>query len=286
MAETYMTLTTNACDAAVAAALAAGTTVTFKYLAVGDGGGSYYEPTKDQTVLRGEKWRGECTVSRDPGNAKRVIITASIPSNVGGFQVREAAVLLADGTMMVVSKQPLSDKVAPSSGAGKDMTIQLYVEVVDQVAVTIIVDPSAQWTPLQNFNAHAENADIHTTAAEKSAINTHMADEVRHISAIERQAWNGKADPSDLITITLPVASWVKDNTREMWTQAVTHSSIMDGVRIGISVDDDTQLALMDAGVTLRIDNNNGTATAKAFGAIPEGNITVQLTLTPVEVVA
>ena len=166
------------------------------------------------------------------------------------------------------------------------MTIQLYVEVVDQVAVTIIVDPSAQWTPLQNFNAHAENADIHTTAAEKSAINTHMADEVRHISAIERQAWNGKADPSDLITVTLPVASWVKDNTREMWTQAVTHSSIMDGVRIGISVDDDTQLALMDAGVTLRIDNNNGTATAKAFGAIPEGNITVQLTLTPVEVVA
>lgn len=96
----------------------------------------------------------------------------------------------------------------------------------------------------------------------------------------------GKADPSDLITITLPVASWVKDSTREMWTQAVTHSSIVNDVRIGISVDDDTQLALMDAGVTLRIDNNNGTATAKAFGAIPEGNITAQLTLTPVEVVA
>ncbi|WP_066452695.1 hypothetical protein [Anaerotruncus rubiinfantis] len=96
----------------------------------------------------------------------------------------------------------------------------------------------------------------------------------------------GKADPSDLITVTLPVASWVKDSTREMWTQAVTHSSIVDDVRIGISVDDDTQLALMDAGVTLRIDNNNGTATAKAFGAIPESNITVQLTLTPVEVVA
>lgn len=96
----------------------------------------------------------------------------------------------------------------------------------------------------------------------------------------------GKADPSDLITVTLPVASWVKDSAREMWTQAVTHSSIVDDVRIGISVDDDTQLALMDAGVTLRIDNNNGTATAKAFGAIPESNITVQLTLTPVEVVA
>ena len=176
MAETYMTLTTNACDAAVAAALATGATVTFKYLAVGDGGGSYYEPAKDQTALRGEKWRGECVVSRDPGNAKRVIITASIPSSVGGFQVREAGVFLADGTMMVASKQPLSDKVAPSSGAGKDMTIQLYVEVVDQIAVTITINPSAQWAPLQDFNAHVENMDIHTTAAEKSAINTHLTD--------------------------------------------------------------------------------------------------------------
>lgn len=107
------------------------------------------------------------------------------------------------------------------------------------------------------------------------------------ISVTENKAYySSGGGKSDLITVTLPVASWVKDSTREMWTQAVTHSSIMDGVRIGISVDDDTQLALMDAGVTLRIDNNNGTATAKAFGAIPESNITAQLTLTPVEVVA
>ncbi|RGX53764.1 hypothetical protein DWV16_16185 [Anaerotruncus sp. AF02-27] len=132
----------------------------------------------------------------------------------------------------------------------------------------------------------AENANNYVHPATHSAQMIDETDTRKFVTPDEKAAWNGKADPSDLITITLPVASWVKDSTREMWTQAVTHSSIVNDVRIGISVDDDTQLALMDAGVTLRIDNNNGTATAKAFGAIPESNITVQLTLTPVEVVA
>ena len=132
----------------------------------------------------------------------------------------------------------------------------------------------------------AENANNYVHPATHSAQMIDETDTRMFVTPAEKADWNGKADPSDLITITLPVASWVKDSTREMWTQAVTHSSIVDGVRIGVSVDDDTQLALMNAGVTLRIDNNNGTATAKAFGAIPESNITVQLTLTPVEVVA
>lgn len=132
----------------------------------------------------------------------------------------------------------------------------------------------------------AENANNYVHPATHSAQMIDETDARKFVTPAEKAAWNGKADPSDLITVTLPVASWVKDSTREMWTQAVTHSSIVNDVRIGISVDDDTQLALMDAGVTLRIDNNNGTATAKAFGAIPESNITVQLTLTPVEVVA
>lgn len=67
MAEQYYTITTNAGDEAIAAALASGTTKTFVYGAVGDGGGNYYELTKDQTALRGEKWRGNCEVSKDPG---------------------------------------------------------------------------------------------------------------------------------------------------------------------------------------------------------------------------
>ncbi|WP_147539259.1 phage tail protein [Anaerotruncus rubiinfantis] len=279
MAETYMTLTTNACDAAVAAALATGATVTFKYLAVGDGGGSYYEPAKDQTALRGEKWRGECVVSRDPGNAKRVIITASIPSSVGGFQVREAGVFLADGTMMVASKQPLSDKVAPSSGAGKDMTIQLYVEVVDQIAVTITINPSAQWAPLQDFNAHVENMDIHTTAAEKSAINTHLTDEVRHISATERQTWNGKAETATYTT-TLPAAGW--QGAAAPYTQTVAVAGILvtdtPHYTAVYSGTNDQKIAQQEAWSMVSEDSTaNGSITFVCFEDKPEVDLALQL---------
>ena len=153
--------------------------------------------------------------------------------------------------------------------------------------ITQFLDENAAST--DNFNRPIREANAAFAEIDQQ-ITSHTADLSNlqaNLDAAEA-AIAGKADPSDLITVTLPVASWVKDSTREMWTQAVTHSSIVDDVRIGISVDDDTQLALMDAGVvSLRIDNNNnGTATAKAFGAIPESNITVQLTLTPVEVVA
>lgn len=151
--------------------------------------------------------------------------------------------------------------------------------------ITQFLDENAAST--DNFNRPIREANAAFAEIDQQ-ITSHTADLSNlqaNLDAAEA-AIAGKADPSDLITVTLPVASWVKDSTREMWTQAVTHSSIVNDVRIGISVDDDTQLALMDAGVTLRIDNNNGTATAKAFGAIPESNITVQLTLTPVEVVA
>ena len=153
--------------------------------------------------------------------------------------------------------------------------------------ITQFLDENAAST--DNFNRPIREANAAFAEIDQQ-ITSHTADLSNlqaNLDAAEA-AIAGKADPSDLLTVTRPVASWVKDSTREMWTQAVTHSSIVDDVRIGISVDDDTQLAPMDAGVvSLRIDNNNnGTATAKAFGAIPESNITVQLTLTPVEVVA
>ena len=190
MAEQYYTITTNAGDEAIAAALASGTTKTFVYGAVGDGGGNYYELTKDQTALRGEKWRGNCEVSKDPGNSKRVIVTFSIPSTVGGFQVREAGVFDADGVLMGVSKQPLSDKVAPDSGASKDMSIRLYFEVVDPGAVTITVDSSAQYVPRSEFDDHVSDTDIHMEVGEKASIATHLADKIAHITGDERRGWN------------------------------------------------------------------------------------------------
>ncbi len=226
MAQTYYSLTTNACDAAAAAALATGTQIAFTQMAVGDSGGAYYEPTKTQTALVGEKWRGAAVVSRDVGNPKRVIVTATIPATVGGFQVREAGVFDAAGTLMVISKQPLSDKVSPESGASKDMVLRIYVDVVDAGAVTITVDPSAQFVPEREFSAHVSDMDVHTSATEKAEVAMHIADNVRHTSAAERAAWDAKSSKSITAPVTLTTSGWVEDAANGWWTQAVSVAGV------------------------------------------------------------
>lgn len=269
MAQTYYSLTTNACDAAAAAALATGTQIAFTQMAVGDSGGAYYEATKTQTALVGEKWRGAAVVSRDVGNPKRVIVTATIPATVGGFQVREAGVFDAAGTLMVISKQPLSDKVSPESGASKDMVLRIYVDVVDAGAVTITVDPSAQFVPEREFSAHVSNMDVHTSATEKAEVATHIADNVRHTSAAERAAWDAKSSKSITAPVTLTAAGWMEDVVNGWWTQALSNPAIVDGRKVDISFDAVQIMQLAEDGASIMVVNDGGTATAYAFGAAP-----------------
>lgn len=269
MAQIYYSLTTNACDTAVAAAFAAGAQVAFTQLAVGDSGGAYYEPTKTQAALVGEKWRGTAVVAQDAGNPKRVIVTAMIPASVGGFQVREAGVFDASGTLMVISKQPLSDKVAPSSGASKDMALRIYVDVVEAGVVSITVDPSAQFVTTQEFSGHVSNTNIHTSAAEKAETAAHIADNVRHTSVAERTAWNAKSSKSITAPVTLTAAGWVEDTENGWWTQAVSNPAIVDGRKVDTSFDAGQIMQLAEDGASIMVVNDGGTATAYAFGAAP-----------------
>lgn len=278
MAEQYYTITTNAGDEAIAAALASGTTKTFVYGAVGDGGGNYYELTKDQTVLRGEKWRGNCEVSKDPGNSKRVIVTFSIPSTVGGFQVREAGVFDADGVLMGVSKQPLSDKVAPDSGASKDMSIRLYFEVVDPGAVTVTVDPSAQYVPRSEFDDHVSDTDIHMEVGEKASIATHLADKIAHITGDERRGWNSKASAATY-TVSLPASGWTGNGP---YTQAVSVAGILADDRpifgpVYAGTNDEKIEQSIMAGFVSSCETAAGSVTFTALLAKPEVDLTMQL---------
>lgn len=179
----YFTMTTNAGDESIANAIKTGIKTTFQQIAVGDGNGSYYEPAKTQMALRHEVWRGDAVVTIDPNNAKRVIVTATIPATVGGFTVREAGIFDTANVLMVISKLPLSEKVAPESGASSDLVIRLYVEVSDANAVTITVDPSAVMatqmyvseaiSPIQkSLTEHRNDSVVHMTKDQKDTLSS------------------------------------------------------------------------------------------------------------------
>ena len=280
MAESYYSLATNALDAAVGSFLAGGAQVLLTQMAVGDGGGSYYEPTKGQTVLKGEKWRGAAVVAADPGNPRRVTVTATIPSTVGGFSVREAGVFDSAGTLMVVSKQPLSDKVLPSSGAGKDMTIRIYLQVADAGAITITVDPSAQMVSQTEFQEHVQDTGAHVTTAKQQAWDAHMADGVKHLSATERAAWNSKAAVAVFGPLSLPASGWVGEEAPYTQTLSVEGMLATDRPRLGVLYSGtDAQMTGQSimAGFLSRVDSGAGSCTVTCYLAKPTVDLSIQL---------
>lgn len=198
----YYTMTTDAGDSAIARAIQSGSMVTFVKMAVGDGGGIYYEPAKTQSVLRNEVWSGTPTVLIDKNNLKRVTATISIPASAGPFVVREVGLFSADGTLMVIAKVPLMEKVSPESGASDDLTVRLYVEVSDAKVVTVVVDPS---------QINATIKDVEDAKAEvQEGVNAHETDKSNPHQVTAAQI--GAAGISTLTTITLPSSGWTGDD--------------------------------------------------------------------------
>jgi hypothetical protein len=143
VAESFYSILTNIGKAKIANAHVLGTQVTFTTMAVGDGGGSYYNPVETKTALKHEVWRGNINeISTDPDNPNWIVINTVIVSNVGGFMVREVGVFDAEGDMIAIGKVPETFKPVLDSGSAKDLYVRLVIEVTNTSSVTLKVDPS------------------------------------------------------------------------------------------------------------------------------------------------
>lgn len=143
MAETFYSILTAVGKAKIANAHVLGTKVTFATMAVGDGGGSYYNPVETQTALKHEVWRGNVNeISTDPDNPNWIVINTVIVSNVGGFMVREVGVFDAEGDLIAIGKVPETFKPVLDSGSAKDLYVRLVIEVTNTSSITLKVDPS------------------------------------------------------------------------------------------------------------------------------------------------
>ena len=124
---TYGTVVTSAGLALVTAATMRGEKVKLKYLAVGDGGGQYYQPSADMTALKNEKWRGEVnSVQINPDSPNMIDIVAVIPATVGGFTIREMSVQTeGDDVMFAVCNTPDTEKVIITTGAAGEVELTM-----------------------------------------------------------------------------------------------------------------------------------------------------------------
>lgn len=140
--QTYFTLLTAYGAAAFANAPVSGTMVNLSHLAVGDGGGVAVKPTEAMKTLVNEVHRVPISsVTIDPDNPNWVVIEAVLPSNIGGWTIRETG-LIGDSKFLSIGNFPETYKPFLAEGASKDLTIRMIVQVSNAGVVNLTVDPS------------------------------------------------------------------------------------------------------------------------------------------------
>jgi phage-related tail fiber protein len=137
----------------MANAYALGTKVNLTTLAVGDGGGDYYEPTESQAALKHQVWSGNInSINVDSQNSNWIKISAIIPTSDGGFTIREAGIFDDSGNLIAVGKYPETYKPVLSEGSSKDLTINIILEISNTSSVTLKVDPTVVLATKNDLN--------------------------------------------------------------------------------------------------------------------------------------
>lgn len=144
MAAEYYTILTNDGIAYETDRKAKGLPIKLTKMSVGDGGGSVYNPDARAKALKREVWRGDInSILQDIDNPSWLVLELTLPDDVGGFYVREAAVWTDTGVMYAILKYPESYKpVAATSGSGKEFYLKAIFQTSNAANVVIQVDES------------------------------------------------------------------------------------------------------------------------------------------------
>lgn len=130
--------------AKVAAAQAGGAAVTLTEFAVGDGNGAPVPvPTGVETDLANEVWRGDISSLAVKAGAPTVVVAeALIPSDEGGWAVRELGIFDDDGDLFAYGNLPETWKPVAGDGATREMLINAELRVGSAANVTLVIDPA------------------------------------------------------------------------------------------------------------------------------------------------
>ena len=154
MENQYGTILTAQGKALMAACILSGSKLDLTQAAVGDGGGSYYQPDPGQTTLKRETWRGAIAAAQiHPTQLNMIDVKVVIGSEVGGFIIREAALYTSDGVMLALCNLPDTEKVALSSGVSGKFTLLLHFLVEDASVLRFVVSPSLDTVSREEMDA-------------------------------------------------------------------------------------------------------------------------------------
>ena len=139
----FFTILTAVGQAKIANAVALGQQIQLTEMALGDGNGNATNPVQSQTGLVRQVYRAQLNqLSTDPANPNYVIAELVVPSDQGGWTVREVGLYDVDGNLIAVGNFPETYKPVLSEGASRDLVVRIIIEVSNASVVQLKIDPS------------------------------------------------------------------------------------------------------------------------------------------------
>lgn len=173
----YGTRITTAGATLITNCILAGTKLKITQAAAGDGGGSYYVPSTEQTELVRELWRGPIvSAEQNPTVPNMMDVKIIIDDSVGNFIVREMGLFDEDGTLIAICNTPDTEKVAISTGVDGRLTMLMHIVVVDSSVLEFTVTASLDTVSPEDLEAAI--AEHNTDPSSHADIRQDIADTV------------------------------------------------------------------------------------------------------------
>lgn len=175
MANTYKGILTNNGKALIANATV-NNKINYSHIAVGDGNGSVPTPSETRPALINEKARIALNVVEiNPNNTNQIVCEAIIPTNTGGFYIRELG-LYAGNTMIVNASYPPTYKPLADEGGAREIAIKIVINIQNAEVIALYLDDSLIYATREwvntNYIRRNEIVDNLTTDASNKPLSS------------------------------------------------------------------------------------------------------------------
>lgn len=267
----YFAILTNKGTEKMAAYLQSGKKIEIAFVVVGDGNGQIPMPDPARTALVNEVWRGPAQTVMDQANKNVIKSTSVIPTDVGGWNVREIGLIDGDGELFAIANAPGYPKISIADGINNDMQVGMRVAVSNRDGIVVTVDGTVIIATMQDIKDHDKD---------KKAHDGHFEDMTLHVSADDRENWN---NPLLVATVNLSKTGWKRDPDGVTYIQDVTAQlppeTVAANMDLAIKADPNLIAQMVDGNIGLVAEQSKGKIIFHALREIPGISMYAQVSL-------
>lgn len=267
----YFAILTNKGTEKMAAYLQSGKKIEIAFVSVGDGNGQIPMPDPARTALVNEVWRGPAQTVLDQANKNVIKSTSVIPTDVGGWNVREIGLIDGDGELFAIANAPGYPKISIADGINNDMQVGMRVAVSNRDGIVVTVDGTVIIATMQDIKDHDKD---------KKAHDGHFEDMTLHVSADDRENWD---NPLLVATVNLSKTGWSRDPDGMTYIQDVTAQlppeTVLANMDLAIKADPNLIAQMVDGNIGLVAEQSKGKIIFHALREIPGISMYAQVSL-------